>query len=478
MRILWRNSTKDADFPCAAKGLLYCDTKAAQYPKIVDYYIRDGKERLQAAMNNLTAIIARRGERQPDEPLIPADVMSDLAAIYKALNDCDPFYRYDFAVSDSPPPGDPSGEPGLVGVHAVRVDSVWIAVKIFALSSASLQERPIGGEFQIVVPADDDELRRQFEKHINYGAPVRMPPGTVTGTLDFPGGLGGPFQHGSLEILEVPETDEDDPPELLLAIVESDSDAVIACTTIRRTAVTAGQAGLRSVFVDHANLFRLEILTDQPGLGGTMKLTIDYDLGGRKPAEIVDSLKVLAAWRSPNRLALALPFGPRDFGVVANIDTDRDGDSAKFALVAEALTQIQHHVPILLKMPSEMSGKEALIILEAAQLLAGESVKGTISGAFTVYHRAEEPEIARDPDRLYEFMAIKEIEIPLSRDTVPVGKQAIFFRGRYLDITQDHSTIEPRGESVSFPYNGELEVTRVMARPVPGDPLDAVTAPG
>jgi hypothetical protein len=48
----------DADFPCEPNGFVFCDTLAADYPKIIDYYLRDGKDRLQAEMNNLTAIVS------------------------------------------------------------------------------------------------------------------------------------------------------------------------------------------------------------------------------------------------------------------------------------------------------------------------------------------------------------------------------------------------------------------------------------
>jgi hypothetical protein len=43
----------DADFPCETNGLVFCDTLAASYPKVIDYYLRDGKDRLQAEMNNV-----------------------------------------------------------------------------------------------------------------------------------------------------------------------------------------------------------------------------------------------------------------------------------------------------------------------------------------------------------------------------------------------------------------------------------------
>ena len=39
---------------------------AAEYPKVIDYYLRDGKDRLATAVKDLTAIIAGRLNRERD----------------------------------------------------------------------------------------------------------------------------------------------------------------------------------------------------------------------------------------------------------------------------------------------------------------------------------------------------------------------------------------------------------------------------
>ncbi|MEN4446349.1 hypothetical protein [Mycobacterium sp. SM3041] len=457
--------TADAKFPCETHGLLYCDTKAAQYPKVVDYYMRDGKERLQAAVDNLTAIIAHRVNRQPNEPLIATDVMSDLASIYKALNDHDPFYRYEFSVSDSPPAPTPVPEdPGLVGVYAMQHDSVWVAIKIFALSLESLRERPITAQLQVAVPRGDNELQEQFQKFIAYGAPMAMPRGTVSGLLDLPGGLGGELQDASLQVIAAPADEQADPIELIVAVVEPDSETVIASTTIRRIEQSAGQTGIRSVFTDQANLFTLEMLVQAGQLDGTMSLEVDYDLAGRRPAELIDSLKVLSAWHSPNRLAFALTYGPRDYGIVATLPTDRSGNSGHWPGICEALAQIQDHVPVLLTMPEEMSADEARDILFAAKLVSGQAVPTSKSRPFTVHHDVHPPEIARESGRTYEFLAINPTTISLAGQKIDVGKNALFFLGKYLEIEEGHSRIEPLTDGVSVRYLGELEATRVLAR--------------
>ncbi|MGV0041671.1 hypothetical protein [Mycobacterium colombiense] len=464
--IRWFNElTQNCEFPCEINGLLFCDTLAARFPKVTDYYLRDGRERLEGAMNNLAAIIAGRASRQQNEPLAVGDVVSDLASIHKALNDYDPFYHYDFSVSEKPPADQPTpGEPGLVAVYGMRQESAWITIRIFALSLAALEERPIGGQFTVVFPPEDDRLRQQFEKFVDYGAPMTMPVGMLTGSLDLPGGLGGDISGGSLQVLAAPSSPDESDPGLVLAIVAPDSDAVVASTVIRRTEQSAGQAGVRTVFTDQAGLFTLEMLIQGGAFEGTMNLNVSYDLAGRRPAELIDGLKVLAAWHTPNRIAFGLAYGPPDYGVVATVPTEHDRDPDKWSPICEALARIQDHVPVLLKMPAQMTRDQAISILEAGKLIAGQAATSTISGRFTLTH-PEPPQLKRDTDTVYEFWYVATIEIELGDAAITVGKQARFFLGRFVEIEATRSIVEPvTGEAVSFRYVGDLKEGHVMGR--------------
>ena len=470
--------TASADFPCETHGLLFCDTQAANFPKVIDYYLHDGKDRLHATMNQLTAIASGRRDR-PDGPLAVMDVATDLASIHKALNAYDPFYRYDYAVSDTPPSVEPGpGKDGLVAVYAMEHESVWIGVEIFALSRAALTERPLSGEFTVAIPEGDAELRAKFERFIDYGSPVTLPAGTVSGSLDFPGGLDGDLTGASLQVLSAPDLDNDDEPaELSLAVVAPDSDTVIASTVIKRTDLSVGQAGVRSVFTEKAGLFTLEMLVrNGESPQGQMNLQVQYDLAGSRPSDVVDGLEVLAAWRTPNRIAIGLTYGPPNYGVLATDPIERDTEAARWAPIAKALAALQDHVPVRLKMPIEMSKDQAIGIIEASKLVSGEPVTGTFTGTITVTH-TEPPKIDSQPDTTYEFVAIRRIKFELGDDVIEVGKQALFFLGQYAGIREHESEIKAFSEGVSIRYTGDAEVTHVSARyfqgnATVGDPPD------
>ena len=106
------NLTDDVGFLCEWVGADKLGVLAANYPAIIDYYLRDGKERLAAAVESLAAIIAGRQGRSSGQPLVSSDVRSDLGAIYRAINEHDPHYRYEIAVSQSAPFVEQAQPPG------------------------------------------------------------------------------------------------------------------------------------------------------------------------------------------------------------------------------------------------------------------------------------------------------------------------------------------------------------------------------
>lgn len=460
----------DRDFPCETHGLLLCDTLAADYPNVIDYYLREGRERLQAHLDNLTNVLSGRKNRASGEPLVAADVYSDLTSIYKALNACDPFYKYSYQVSDEPPaPQHLPGEENLVAAHAICQDSVWITVKVFARMLAAQDERPTTWRLQFSLPEDNVELREQFERFVDYGAPITMPPGTVSGSLNLPGGLGGDVEGASLQVLAAPEPAQSEQDEILVGIIAPDSEAVLASTRMRRIELSAGQVGVRSVLKDHANLFTLELLFDDGSLDGRMTLGVEFSLKGRRPAELAEGLSVLANWHTPNRIAFGRAYGPPDYGVVATIPTDPSVDRQRWAPICEALARIQDHTPVQLRLPAQMERDQAFGILDAAKMLSGEPTTGTVSGQGTVTHQHER-EIEPELDRLCEFKVIKALQISLGDETIPVGKQAMFYRGHYVEVGDQQSTIAPTGKYVSFCYIGDLAIGSVLTRYVEAGP--------
>ena len=169
-----------------------------------------------------------------------------------------------------------------------------------------------------------------------------MPPGTVKGFLDLPGGLGADISGASLQVIDVVDHSPDgNETALAIAMLEPDSDTVIASTTIKRTELTVGQTGgVRSMWTDEAELFTIEMLAKD---GQPRELTWNFrqedrSLAGRRPADIVDSLKFMGAMHEPNRIGIGLPYGPKEFTSGGTTPyRDRDMNATRLGRVAECL---------------------------------------------------------------------------------------------------------------------------------------------
>ena len=85
--------TEDASFPCAWRGLDVVDGLAAKYPDVIDYYLRDGKERLEETVARLLSIA---GLKNPAAS--PATSIDSLRELHAALNQFDPHFQYNFSV--------------------------------------------------------------------------------------------------------------------------------------------------------------------------------------------------------------------------------------------------------------------------------------------------------------------------------------------------------------------------------------------
>ncbi|KKF01751.1 hypothetical protein WN67_12045 [Mycolicibacterium obuense] len=458
----------EREFSCETHGLLLCDTLAADYPNVIDYYMRDGKERLQANLDKLTSVLSGRKNRKSGEPLVAADVYGDLASIYNALNACDPFYKYWYEVADEPPAAEKMmGEENLVAAHALCQDGVWITVKVLARMLAAYTERPTTWNLRFAIPKSDEELLKQFEKFVDYGAPVSMPAGTVTGSLNLPGGLGGDLDRASIEVIAAPRDSQSDDDLLLIGIIAPDSDAVLASTRMRRTEFSSGEVGNRTVLADEASLFTIEMLFRDGDVAGsvdcTMHLGVSFQLRNRRPAEVADGLNVLAEFHTPNRLAFGNAYGPPDYGIFGPIPTQPNDDRDMWAPICRALALIQEHTTFQIRMPAEMERDEALGILDAAKLLSGEPTTGTASGQSTITHTAA-TRITPQLERISDFLVIRDLGISLGGEEITIGKKLSIYRGQYVEIGEQQSKIEVSGNAITLRYTGDLEVGRTFAR--------------
>lgn len=371
--LAWLDSLgKDHPFPCRWVGLNRLETLAAKYPQVIDYYLRDGKERLQTQTDRLAAIIAGRSERRAGEELQPIDIMGDLRGIYKAINECDPHYRYEISMTAEPPSPElgPAPTPGLVAVASRGFGGMYINISIIARSMAAIERRPIAGKLSVTF-SHGDENRESFEKFVDFGTPVSIPPGRAKVNLDLPGGLGGDLSDPTVVFGPAEETEDDDTAERELVIAAlSPNEEPLAEVGLQLVEVTVGQAGgRRTVWRDGPEFITLEILAKEyPDL--TVNISINVNTSKKRPADIASSLKFLANMHKPNTVAISQAFGPRNYATRTVSDQERDADFARMAKIAAALATIQDHSSTRILFPESFTGDQARDILTSALMPA------------------------------------------------------------------------------------------------------------
>lgn len=356
------------------RGLAFLDGLVTAYPEVVDYYLANGRDRLQQAMQALAGAIGIGGFTAPAD-LSGSASIPGLAGIHETINKTDPHYRYDFAVN-SAQIALPAAEDALVAAVQREYNESWVTFKIYARCLEALRERPI--PFSLVVDLKDApaETRLEFENFHKYGTAASAPTGSVTFFTDLPGGLGGSFTGGSAQLGPV-YLSGGSTYQLRLRILEP-SGAVVAETRVDMEAPTVGVQGVGygAYGVESSGVFDLRILTDI----GSPLLRIHLgarDFSGKHPSEVLPAVQFISAFAAPNVLQFAQPYGPPDTEPM-RIPQGRgtiELDPLMLDYVA-ALADLQAKTPIQLRIPNLdlVTRREAAELVDASRLLRGEQL--------------------------------------------------------------------------------------------------------
>lgn len=192
--------TQDAGYPCEGRGLSHVEGLAATYPEVVDYYIGNGRERVEKLFSQLISIISGNPAAYPDG-LQPLQTVSTLQAMHASLNAHDPHYRYDFSISQQQGPLPPE-EPLLAMSVQLEVEDAWVTFKIYARFEEAIHERPIQINMKATMPGDSPTAEALLTSH-RFGTPVTITSGEDVALeihADLPGGLGGHFTTGTVTL--------------------------------------------------------------------------------------------------------------------------------------------------------------------------------------------------------------------------------------------------------------------------------------
>lgn len=365
-------------FHCYWYGLDRLESLAAGHPDVIEYYLGDGRVRLESAISQLRDL-AGLTQRPTGELLTPAEITSPLESVYAALNRDDPHFRYEFQVTETiPPVAHMLDHPWLVASHSNLHDGVCVTHHIFARYLMATEDAPIALTFNVQSGRFDAATAEAWGRALQYGTDVQLPSGTVTDLhIEMPGGLGGTFSEAALWMSGSPASNAQ-PYRLKLRLIDT-TGAVVAEAIVEMESVTRGRRGLRAHGKERGGAFDLEILTEVDDAGNPRACEFSVavnDLVGLQPAAVRSGVVFLGAVHAPNRLQ----FGP-EFGPLADqtFELPFDDSSVTGILVKliDCLAELQEKVSADLRI-SDLDELPALTlneILRAARLVRGETIR-------------------------------------------------------------------------------------------------------
>jgi hypothetical protein len=365
---------KDASFPCYLHTIDWVEALVAKYPDVIDYYLHDGKDRLESSIKSYLSIIS------PDTSTRPVESQERIANLHKTLNDLDPLYRYDFSVegiNPGQPPAPVSPSPGLVAAVHISDSSRRITYKIFARFNEALNERPIPGRFTIVAERGS-ELETQLQDWAQFGTPLQGVP-VRQFSADLPGGFAAEQTGGSISIIPSGSNSEN-LTEITMTVVDSDG-SEISSLDFKTEEVTTGfdKKSIRTAGRERlvgSVTYELRIGPDD-GLN-SCQLTL-IDITGKKPNDILPGLRFIASIKPTRKLRIDIKDGPplARAAIPGELLSEVEGD--RMIAACEAISAIQRVTFVRIVVPDlAMTTWDTFNSwLNSAALLRGEEITGT-----------------------------------------------------------------------------------------------------
>jgi hypothetical protein len=411
--------TSDAIFPCHWKGLAYLDGLAAKYPDVIDYYLRDGKDRLSAHVRELTRHMGlTRESKSTAQQVTPAGTTQGLRDIYQALNRYDPHYRYEFLVTQSRPDlSQPSGR--IVGAVSSVSETECVTHLVYARFDAAAEYAAVPISLSLTAEPGSD-FEQAWKETLMYGTPLEVPEGNLAKfDIGLPGDLGAAFEGGGKAWFGPVRPLGAQRYVLRLRLVDR-TGQVIGQARLNMEPVTSGLAGsgMRAFGREVNRVFAFEMRYDPDGQT-TFKVSGE-DLQGKLATDVLQGLEFMEHFQYPNMLQVAGQVGP--FSKQSIPLPRREGSRIPPEVqIIRALAIIQEQTSEHLPIPDfeELTREAGDYIIKVARLLRGETIRGHWKSVV-----AEVPSETIDLLRnhpLYQFSVTHELEFMVRDKVIKLG---------------------------------------------------------
>lgn len=427
----WLQGLSDDSCRVYWHGLTYVDNLAAKYPEVTDYYLEGGKSRIQEAYQSVVAVLS------PTDAGQGLDVPSVSSRLAKALTtlEGDPHYRYELRFGEGELPAF-VGRTGLMMTwfQSDGPGKRWQAVDVIARCAASPTERPIVVSGTLSAEIDSD-LATAMQDFRDFGTPLETPLGAFRGSVDAPGGLGGPLKDAALRVFPL-EDEVGEDPDLILEVRTPDGRSV-AQTEVTRIARSQGAKGLRVVLRQKNGVFTIEDRYE--GLKGGNRQFRFGDYSNQPAHEVRDALAFVALAAPPNTVSVRRSGAPArsastdpNWGITFPEEIREALDGARVPV--DALAVLQQHTGTIVRVPdlAETTVAQVAEWQRAATILEGNEVIAAYPDGHALGIELEA--------KVESIPGLLAVEVPLD---VSVGEQKIHC-GKVLMWIEDATILEQR----------------------------------
>jgi hypothetical protein len=454
--------TEGAAFSCDWRGLNFVDGLAAKYPDVIDYYFRDGKDRLEGTLRGFMSITNLGTASQGHVPASLA--VPTLQALHTTVNSIDPHYYYDLAIetlTEGEPPPHPHIRPMMVVAQVAIIGSQCITVTVIARYIDAIKDRPVPINVRLDL-SQYPEAREQLQQMMDYGTSFQSPAGVASGTLDLPGGLGGSYE-GMTVRFGSSHSGNTGPFNLRLQVNDEDG-SVLATALAYMERPTVGVTGTqhRSTGREQHGAFICETLFDSQ----TGKFSINFnpaDLTGTHPAKVRDGLLFASLLKHPNTLQVGTEFGP--------IGRERSPLSASADLsftfeciqqVLGALATIQEHTNVEIRTPDLTAThiETTREWLRAAALLRGQQIEATWTTPLVIQIPGGGSDLVTIDFEVSTLVLEEPLIVEIGEVQVPLGAKLTQIPGARL--VEAHSDIDDHVVTVTYePSDSDIVTIRL-----------------
>lgn len=346
-------------------GLAKCDSWAAKYPQIVDYYFLGFRE---TVMDMAETLIQRNSMRSlvGDNPdITPADVGNTLSEAVSAINRIDPHYSYGVATRPKGAgfpqifddfPADTSPRPVISKLHTVG--ELDVRIDIFAKTNLSTELRPIEmGVTLSTQPGSSTE--NSIRDFLTYGTPLELPENSADIHVDAPAGLGGRLAGAAIS-LQPHGDSKTNAPELRLLLLDNKS-SVIDELMLERDYISFGSAnegavpGAETKLKDSTGVLTLTLRSNFQRQNPD--LDISFHIAGpqkKLAVDVLPTMRFLANFKNAHSLVVAPRFGPIPFSAAVNtegVSEDFLEQNSRWYELTNSLVRIQEKAPFGISFP-------------------------------------------------------------------------------------------------------------------------------